>query len=323
MRFSFVVPIFKDSSLANDFCDSFLKTFQNYLGIEKIEDEVELIFVCDDGTTDSVNTLREICERFPFAGLIELSRNFGQHAALSCGYAHTSGEFVGMLNVDQEDPPDQIPVLIEALRGSDAEVALSLRQPGSLWSIRRLSSVAFNWLLNRATGSEAPLRVGTLRVMRRAAVDHLNALKEGSRFLPGLESWFGFRTVYVETTQQPRQSGKSSYSLRRRLRMGFQAIVSFSDLPLRFVARLGLVVALVGFLLGGFLVVSKWLFTDYQPGYTSTLAVIVFLGGVQIAVIGVASLYVGRILTEVQRRPAWVIRSTHKLGHSEEDNESA
>jgi dolichol-phosphate mannosyltransferase len=316
MQYSFVVPIYRDAELAGDFCASFLKSFQNYLGIDDIEKEVELIFVCDDGAPESVALLRQVCDEFAFAKCIELNRNFGQHAALSCGYASATGEFVGMLNVDQEDPPDQIPVLLDALIPSDFDMALSLRDSRP-WTFRQSSSRLFNWLLNKATGARVPVDAGTLRVMRRRSVQHLNSLEEHSRFLPGLESWFGFRTIYVPTTQQPRKAGKSSYSFRRRIRMGFQAIVSFSDLPLRFVVMLGMAVSLVGFVLGGFLVLSKWLFTDYRPGYTSTMAVIVFLGGVQIVVVGVASLYIGRILTEVQRRPPWVVRSTYKFDESQ------
>lgn len=321
MRFSFVVPIYKDAALADDFCASFLKSFQNYLGVEEIDEQVELIFVSDDGTLESASELRRVCDDYAFAKLVELSRNFGQHLALSCGYANAEGDFVGMLNVDQEDPPDQIPVLIDALIRSDAEMALSLRQPTNAWSMRRLSSRLFNWILNKATGSKVPLEAGTLRVMRRQSVEKLNSLEERSRYLPGLESWFGFRTIYVPTKQQRRQVGRSSYSFRRRIRMAFQAIISFSDLPLRFVVMLGMMVSFVGFLLGVFLVVNKWFFTDYRPGYTSTMAVMVFLGGVQIAVIGVASLYIGRILTEVQRRPAWVVRSFYKIAKPKEGSE--
>ena len=313
MRYSFVVPIYRDAALAADFCGAFEATFQSYLGIDRIADQVELIFVNDDGTAETTDELVLACNRFSFAKMIELNRNFGQHIALSCGYRHATGELVGMLNVDQEDPPSEIPRLIDALESGDAEMAISLRRQGRIPTGRRLTSRLFNWVLNKATGYSVPLNVGTLRVMKRPTVERLNDLPERSRFLPGLESWFGFRTTYVETNQQPRQGGRSSYRPVRRLRMAFEAIISFSDLPLRFVVLLGALVSAIGFVLALFLVISQILFTDYQPGYPSTVAAIVFVGGVQIAVIGLASLYIGRILTEVQRRPLYVVRKTYKL----------
>ena len=313
MRYSFVVPIYRDAALAADFCVSFDAAFRTHLGVGDISGDVELIFVNDDGSPETTIELIEACDRFPFAKMIELNRNFGQHIALSSGYRHASGELVGMLNVDQEDPPSEIPKLIDALETSDAEMAISLRRGGHVSRGRRTTSRVFNWVLNKATGYDVPLNVGTLRLMKRAAVDQLNDLPERSRFLPGLESWFGFRTIYVDTNQQPRQKGRSSYRPGRRLRMAFEAIISFSDLPLRFVVLLGMVVSAVGFALAAFLVISQLLFTDYQPGYPSTVAAVVFVGGVQIATIGLASLYIGRILTEVQRRPLYVVRRTYKL----------
>lgn len=313
MRYSFVVPIYRDAALADDFCMAFDEAFRSYLGTDDICSEVELIFVNDDGTPATTSELIAVCDRHPFAKMIELNRNFGQHIALSCGYRHAEGELVGMLNVDQEDPPAEIPKLIDALLASDAEMAICLRSGGGSSGRGRPTSRAFNWALNKATGNDLPLNLGTLRVMKRAAVDRLNELPERSRFLPGLESWFGFRTIYVETTQQPRKEGRSSYRLGRRLRMAFEAIISFSDLPLRFVVLLGMAVSAIGFLLAAFLVVSQILFTNYQPGYPSTVVAVVLVGGVQIAVIGLASLYIGRILTEVQHRPLYVVRRTYKI----------
>ncbi|MBA2522347.1 MAG: glycosyltransferase [Solirubrobacterales bacterium] len=314
MRYSFIVPIYHDAALAADFCTSFEASFRSYLELDDVSTEVELIFVNDDGSAATTDDLIAVCDRFAFAKMIELNRNFGQHIALSCGYRHASGELVGMLNVDQEDPPSEIPKLIDALESSDAEMAICLRTSGTTARGRRMTSRLFNWVLNKATGYSVPVNVGTLRVMKRAAVDRLNDLPERSRFLPGLESWFGFRTTYVDTAQQPRRQGRSSYRPGRRLRMAFEAIISFSDLPLRFVVLLGMVVSAIGFILAAFLVFSQILLTDYQPGYPSTVAAVVFVGGVQIAVIGLASLYIGRILTEVQHRPLYVVRKTYKVG---------
>jgi dolichol-phosphate mannosyltransferase len=312
-RYSFVVPIYRDEDLAEEFCVAFDSAMREYTGEENLERVAELIFVQDGGSAEESASLRETCDRHPVAKMITLSRNFGQHIAISCGYRHASGERVGMMNVDQEDPPDQIPLLLDALERSDADIAYSLRRNRSASALVKHSSRAFNWLLNKATGSDAPLDVGTLRVMKRRGADLINDLPERGRYLPGLEHWLGLRGVFVEIENRPRERGRSSYSMRRRLRMAFEAIIAYSDLPLRLVVMVGAVIAFLGFLLTAFLIVAKLVSDGYQPGYTSTMAAVVFMGGVQICVIGLASIYIGRVLTESQRRPLYVVRERHKL----------
>lgn len=313
IRFSFVVPIYHDARLADAFCAEFERVFREYLAAPVIEDDVEVIFVNDDGTAPTSAMLRATCDRYPFAKLITLSRNFGQHVAISCGYRHASGEYVGMLNVDMEDPPDQIPRLVAELDAGGADIVYSQRRGRRAPTFVRFTSLGFNWILNKATGYEVPLSVGTLRLMRRQFVDEFNALPERGRYLPGLEMWLGMRPAYVEIEQRERSGGSSSYTFRRRARMAFDAIISFSDLPLRFVAFVGTVTALAGFALTLWLIFTKLFLTDYEPGYTSTLSAIVFFSGVQILVTGVAALYIGRILTETQRRPLYVVRDTYRL----------
>src|SRR5688572_19872369 len=128
IRYSFVVPIYRDGELAEEFCGEFQRVFQKHLGKQQIADEVELIFVNDDASDATSTVLRKVCDQFPFAKLIVLSRNFGQHIALSCGYKHARGQFVGMLNVDMEDPPDQIPLLLAELEKGSVDVMFGLRR---------------------------------------------------------------------------------------------------------------------------------------------------------------------------------------------------
>lgn len=312
-QYSFVVPIFTDEELADDFCVAFDAAMRSYTGREAIEEVAELIFVQDGGTEEGSSALRGVCDKHAFAKLVTLTRNFGQHIAVSCGYRHAAGEYVGMLNVDQEDPPDQIPLLLDALKSGDADIAYCVRRSRQSPRLVAGSSLAFNWVLNKATGYDIPRDVGTLRIMRRRAVEHLNALSESGRYLPGLEMWLGMRGVYVATDHQRSVRGRSSYTMRRRFRLAFEAIVGFSDLPLRVVSMVGAMIALLGFGLVGFLVIGKLFSADYSPGYTSTIAAIVFMGGVQIYAIGLASLYIGRVLAESQRRPLYVVRDRYKI----------
>ncbi|MEM7410959.1 MAG: glycosyltransferase family 2 protein [Myxococcota bacterium] len=312
--YSFVVPIYNDGRLAERFCVEFERVFREYLACEAIEGQVELIFVNDGSVDDSIELLRKLAGNFPFVRVIDLSRNFGQHLALSCGYKHASGDYVGMLNVDQQDPPSQIPKLLDLIRSGDADVVYGLRIQRNDPAINRWTSRLFTQVLNKLTGYDTPLNISTLRVMSRRFVDAYDQLTEKSRYLPGLEMWMGFKKDYTPITHQEREEGTSSYTFRRRLLFALSAIVSFSDLPLKFAVVTGTLVAAVGFLLTAFLILQKLFFLEIQPGYTTTVSLIVFLGGVQILFIGLASLYIGRVLREVQNRPAWIVRDTYNFG---------
>lgn len=313
MSYSFVVPIFNDGSLAEEFCREYRRVFEEFLGDTAIADRIELIFVNDGSRDDSAEILAGLPEKFPFVRVINLSRNFGQHVALSCGYKHATGDHVGMLNVDMQDPPSEIPALLRRIEQGDVDIVFGLRRQRVGSKLDRMTSFLFGVTLNKLTGYDVPLNVATLRVMNRRFTDAYNRLTETSRYLPGLESWLGFKRAYVEIDHQERKRGRSSYNLRRRLLMAADAIISFSDLPLKMTVFLGFAVVGVGFLLTLVLILQKMFFADVQLGYTSTVTVIVFLGGVQLILIGLASLYIGRILREVQHRPLYVIRDTVNL----------
>jgi dolichol-phosphate mannosyltransferase len=308
-----VVPIYNDGALAADFAAEFQRVFQRHLGCESLQGRVELIFVDDGSRNASVRTLvEEVLPRFPFVRVIELSRNFGQHIALSCGYMHARGRYVGMLNVDMEDPPDQIPLLLEVLERDEADIVHGRYVSRDVTWLNGLTSRGFNALLNWLTGYSVPQDSATLRVMNRRFLNAYNALTEKSRYIPGLEFWLGFRHAYVSMRHQRRKQGRSSYNFRRRLKMALETVISFSDLPLKMAAAFGMFVALVGLLMALVLVINKLFFVDYRAGYTSTIAIIVFLGGIQILVVGLASLYIGRILREVQNRPLYIVREVHE-----------
>ncbi len=311
MQYSFVVPIYNDGALARDFCIEIATVFRTYLGQDDLAQHLEVIFVDDGSENDSAELLKAVADEFPFAKVIVLSRNFGQHIAISAGYRAATGNYVGMINVDQEDPPANLPILLDALKSGECEIVGGRHQGRHAGPITRMTSHMFVSTMNRLTGYDTPVNATTMRIMTRRAVDAYNALSEKSRYIPGLEMWLGMRYAWVEVKKQPRKAGKSSYNFRRRLRMAYSSIISFSDFPLRLAVKFGMLVAGAGIMLALALVVQKLVGTQMFPGYTSTFVLIVFLGGVQIAVTGVASLYIGRILAEVQHRPLFVVRETY------------
>jgi glycosyltransferase involved in cell wall biosynthesis len=307
MLYSFIVPIYNDGFLAEAFSIEYEKIFQKYIGKENIENEVELIFVNDGSSNDSMNYLVKLSKEKKFIKVIDLSRNFGQHIALSCGYKNASGKYVGMLNVDMQEPPSEIPKLLNFMIESKFDIVYGLAEERKTSMVNRFTSKSFAFVLNFLTKSNMPLNVTTLRIMNRKFVDTYNSLTEKSRYIPGLETWIGFKHGYLPIIHKEREVGKSSYNFKKRLLMAIDSIISFSDYPLRLIVGLGSLIAVLGFLMTIFLMTSKVFFIDYQAGYTSTVSLITFLGGIQIMVIGFASLYIGRILKEVQNRPLYII----------------
>ena len=307
---SIIVPIYGDGALAMDFCQSLVQLKEKFLDVSVNQSEV--IFV-SDGVAEDIPQLQEACRRFEFAKYIAFTRNFGQHIAISCGLVHSTGDLVSYMDVDMEDPPSELPNLIRELETSNSEICVGLRIGKKVSFMNRLTSRLFHGLLTKLTGLSVPANGTTMRVMTRSYLNAFVGLHEKERYLPGIEAWLGHKTSYLPIVQQARTQGKPSYDFRRKLRMAISAVLSFSDLPLRMVVRIGFGISALSFVMGAYLVISRAFFVNYQPGFTSTTTLIMFFGGFQVFVTGLSGLYIGRILREVQNRPLYVIREKFRL----------
>jgi glycosyltransferase involved in cell wall biosynthesis len=307
-RYSFVVPIFRDASLARDFCQQFQLAFSDFLKTDELAELTEVLFVCDGGAADDFSTIELLRADFPFVRCFDLSRNFGQHVAICCGYSRSRGELVGMLNVDQQDPPRELVTLIRYAEAHECDIVHGTSDSRHENFINRITSSLFNAMLNKLTGYDFPLNTCTVRILKRPVIDVFNGLAERQRYIPGLEAWMGFRHAYVPIRTQMRSVGRSSYNFRRRFSLALEAVISFSDVPLRAGVVFGAIVAFGGLVMGAALVIQKIWFVDLSPGYTSTVVLLVFFGGIQLLFAGLMSLYIGRILTEVQGRPLYIVR---------------
>jgi dolichol-phosphate mannosyltransferase len=308
MKYSVVVPIYFDSYLAQSFCVEFKTVFIKNHEKTLIEGEVELIFVNDGSSKNDEEELERIAASFSFVKVIHLSRNFGQHIALSAGYKEATGDYIGMLNADMQEHPSEITKFLHRLERGGVDIVYGLRDSRKGKIGERLTSALFNRILNLLTGQSTPINVAPIRFMSRKFIDAYNSLNEKSRYLPGLESWLGFEKDYVDVSHQKRTKGKSSYNFVSRSKMAISTILSFSAIPLKFISLVGILVAIIGAIMAGYLVVSKLFFVDYQAGFTSTIVLGTLLSGLQISVIGLSALYIGRILTEVQNRPLYIIK---------------
>lgn len=315
MKYSLVVPIYFDGYLAPALCAEVELVMVEYLQDANIQNEFELIFVNDGSSDNSIATLLDLQKRHRFVRVIELSRNFGQHAAIACGMREARGDVVMRMNVDMQDPPSEIPKLLRVI--DDREFDLVVGQYGSRESplLNRVTAHIYFASFKFLTGFETPQNTSPLRAMSRRFVDAYNALTEKSRFPQGLDQWLGFRHQYIPITHRARIDKRSSYNLLSRFKLALNGILYFSDRPLQLVASAGFVAAGVGVLLGLYVVAEKLFGSRLLPGYASIVSIALIAFGIQVGCTGLVGLYVAKIFREVQNRPLYVVRQIFEQPH--------
>jgi len=265
-----------------------------------------VLFV-DDGSRDATwQRVSELAARDPRVRGIRFARNFGHQAALTAGVDAASGRAVVIIDADLQDPPEVIPEMIARWREGYEVVYGQREQREGETAFKKATASAFYRLLRRITNVEIPVDTGDFRLMGPRAVAAFRSLPERNRFIRGLVSWIGFPQIAVRYRRHARQAGETKYPLRRMVRFALDGITSFSFLPLRLATWLGFAVSLLSFLYIVLVIVLKLLAINW-PGYTSMMASILFLGGVQLVMIGVLGEYVARIFDEVKRRPLYLV----------------
>jgi glycosyltransferase involved in cell wall biosynthesis len=306
LELSIIVPIYKDAQLIESFC----KNFSVELANGSLPQQTELVFV-DDGGSTSVSFLsiaEKMSKDFKFVRFIKLAKNYGQHTAILTGMKSTNSEFVGFMNVDQEDPIFEIKNVLNKLKETRADLLISLRTNREKKLFRDLSSLFFHKFFNFLTNIKSPINCSTLRIYTLEAKNLLLESWDANPYIPGIESRVGLRCEYLEIQQAPRIEGKSSYTFWRRLKFALTTSISYSAIPLHITIALGFLVSVIGAILGGNLVIRNLYFHNYLPGYTSTVALITFIGGVIILSIGVQGLYLAKIFEGTKKLPLYQVR---------------
>jgi glycosyltransferase involved in cell wall biosynthesis len=278
--------------------------------------EWELV-VTDDGSKDATPALlAELAAADERVKVITLSRNFGHQPAITAGLEHARGDAVVMIDADLQDPPEVIPDMVARWR-EGADVVYAVRQSREGETRMKLATAhVFYRLMARLAQIELPVDSGDFRLMDRRALEALLAMPERSRFLRGMTVWIGFTQTAVPYQRAARTAGETKFSLRKMLRFSFDAISSFSYFPLQLATVLGFIISAFAFLAIPLTVVAR-LRGIFVPGISSTLVVVLLLGGIQLITLGVVGEYVGRIYDEVKRRPLYVVRDTVNVDRDE------
>ncbi|MCK8786464.1 glycosyltransferase family 2 protein [Roseomonas sp. NAR14] len=296
-----VVPVLNEEQAVPLFLDAVVAVLEG-AGLR-----FELLFV-DDGSTDgTVALLARLAAADRRIRVVALSRNFGKEAAMSAGLDRARGDAVVLIDVDLQDPPELIPTLVARWREGYEVVYGSRADRSSDTALKRMTAGWFYGAFNRVANTRIPPDAGDFRLVDRAVVEALRRLPERGRFMKGLFAWVGFRTVGVPFERAERAAGESKWNYWRLWNFALDGITSFSTVPLRVWTYLGAVIALLSFLYAMFIVVRVLVLGIDLPGYPSMMAVLLFLGGVQLLSLGVIGEYLGRLFVEVKGRPLYLV----------------
>jgi glycosyltransferase involved in cell wall biosynthesis len=308
LKIDLVIPVYNEAGVVE----------QTYTDICKVIDCLPhkfTIYYVDDGSEDStVNSLHELAGRDPRIVVLEFARNFGHQAALTAGLDASSGDFVISLDGDGQHPPEMVPQMIQLFEQGYDIVQAQRIEAGQSFSFKQITSSGFYALINNISGTRMIPGAADFRGLSRQAVEALKAMPEYHRFLRGMISWMGYRSVILPYHEPGRLAGKSKYSFGKMFRLAMDAIFSFSLMPLY-----------LGMTAGGILlclaagqiiyVLSFWLTgrsSELVPGWSSLMSVMLVIGGMVMILLGFIGVYVGYIFQEVKRRPVYLLKKREK-----------
>lgn len=269
----------------------------------------EIVYINDGSRDATLGILEQIAKKDSSVKVISFSRNFGHQTAVTAGIHHASGDLAVIIDADLQDPPSVIPEMVKLQLKTGANVVYGVRseRKGETF-FKRLTAKVFYRVLNSLSEVSIPLDTGDFRLIDRKVMTAFKSFSEKNKYVRGLISWVGFKQVPLHYVREPRFAGVTKYPLFKMMRFAKNGMMAFSKKPLKIATLMGFVSVGIGLLLAAYAVVSH-----LNPklgtvsGWTSTLIIIVFFGGVQLLTVGVLGEYVGAVFDEVKGRPEYII----------------
>ncbi len=301
---SYVLPVYNEVQLVNRFHRELVSTVS-----DRPEFRYEFIYVNDGSTDGSLEILRDIAKNDSRVRVVDFARNFGHQIAITAGIDHATGEAIVIMDTDLQDPPEVSLRLIDAWQ-SGAEIVYARRRTRSDSAFKRATAHAYYRLLRRCAEVDIPVDAGDFRLLNRRVADELRGFRERSRFIRGMVASMGFHQREVPFDRDERAAGETKYPLRKMVRLAADGVTSFSTVPLKLITRIGFLTIALAAIGIAYAVTLRLFFPEVTvSGWTMLMVVMLFLGGVQMLSLGVIGSYIGRIYTEVQRRPLYIVRS--------------
>jgi glycosyltransferase involved in cell wall biosynthesis len=302
---SCIVPIYNEEQ-------NILPFFKGLCGkLNSLTSRYEVIAV-NDGSKDSSQTVLLQAHQQWNVKVLEFSRNFGKETAITAGLEHVTGDVVIIMDADFQHPFDTFDLfLAKWAEGYDMVYGIRASREDET-PVKRFFANTFYKLMTAISQADMPPNAGDFRLLDRNVVHALNSTEERVRFMKGLYSWVGFKSIGVPFEVQERAAGKSSWHFMRLVDLAITGIVSFSDLPLRAWSIIGFIISCCAFLSIIYIIIDTLLFGSTVPGYATLLVTVIFFGGIQLLSIGIMGEYIARIFNEVKRRPKYLL--SNKIG---------
>jgi dolichol-phosphate mannosyltransferase len=304
MKLSVVSPVYKAESMVEELVQRILA-----LSIPEIS-EMELVLVEDGSPDQSWEEIKKVAAKYPQVKGIQLSRNFGQHPAIIAGLQACSGDWVVVMDCDLQDVPEEIPLLFEKQKATEADIVFAKRERRQDSLFKKATSTFFYKTFFFLSGIKHNAGVANFGLYRRITIQAVLDSVNAHPFFPFLIQSVGFRTAYLPVQHGERLIGKSSYSWIKLIRLSLMVIFTSTQRPLQWVIKLGLFITTASFFMAAF-VFLQWLNKGIQvSGYASIMISIWFLTGCTIFTLGVIASYLGKILDNVNRKPIFLIKKT-------------
>lgn len=298
---SIVIPVYNEEAVIPALISRL------YLVLDEMNEEYEIIFVNDGSVDRSAQLLAvQFQDRPDVTRVVLFNGNFGQHMAILAGFAHVRGQIAVTLDADLQNPPEEIPRLVDAIRAGHDYVGTYRKHRQDTW-FRRIASFTINRLRERTTNIRMTDQGCMLRAYDRALVDTINACQEVNTFIPALAYTFAAAPTEIEVRHDARQAGESKYSLYGLIRLNFDLVTGFSIVPLQWFSLIGTLLSLLSGVLFVVLLVRRFVLGAEVEGVFTLFALQFFLTGIMLFGVGLMGEYVGRIQQEVRRRPRYRI----------------
>ena len=271
--------------------------------------EWEFLFVNDGSRDHTLSELEQLRVKDSRCCYLDLSRNYGKEAAMLAGFDYVTGDAVVIMDADLQDPPSLIPQMIAKWEeGYDDIYARRVTRGKESW-LRKHLSLAYYKLLTRASHIDVLPNVGDFRLLDSQCIDALKMLREQGRYTKGMFCYVGFRKTEITFDRQDRVAGSSKMSYGALSRLAMEGLMSYTTIPLRFASLLGLIVSLIAFVYGLWILTKTLIWGDPVAGFPTLMVVILFLGGVQLLSLGIIGEYLGRVYNETKNRPVYFART--------------
>jgi undecaprenyl-phosphate 4-deoxy-4-formamido-L-arabinose transferase len=299
---SLVIPVYNEEANLSHLIERIRPVMQ------KVGKDYEIIFV-DDGSRDNTLSILKSFLTYPEIRVVELTRNYGQHAAIFSGFSVVQGDIVITLDADLQNPPEEIPNLVRVMEEGDYDVVGTIRKERKDSFFRTFPSRIINGVTRKITKVNMSDWGCMLRAYRRIIVDRMVNCHEHSTFIPALATYFSKKVTEIEVAHESRYGGESHYSLRKLINLQFDLVSSFSDFPLKFIMYVGIGMAFLGISFGILLGIARLVYGAHwaAEGIFTLFAVLFAFIGFQFFALGVMGEYIGRIYREVRKRPEYMI----------------